>query len=493
MGRIRAIGHRRALIGVIAIAALALAGCMRTNPPRPPVPTAAFSVSTAPLVASFTDQSTGAVDTRSWDFGDGATSTEQNPTHPYATHGDYVVTLTVSGPGGTDTESQTVSIKPPAPVASFTAEPPSGTVPLTVLLTSTSSGLVDSVAWDLDADGAFDDATGPTATQTFTTAGDHTVGLSVTGPGGTSTTSQTIQTTLPPAPLVVFRAQPTSGVAPLVVSLNACASTGEITKFEWDFDSDGIVDQTSPCTTEHTFDAAGSYTVTVLVTGPGGTTTASENIVVNVPRPVAAFTATPSTGTAPLTVQFNDTSSGAITSRAWTIGNETVSGSGVPLSFTWVFQQAGTYTAALTVNGPGGTDTASKQITVTAPNAAPSVMISSPESGASFPALTNVTFTGSAMDAEDGNISQNIAWSSSVNGSIGSGSSFSKSNLSPGQHTITASVTDSGGDTANTSITITINPLPPPTLPDPPGDGPGDCGGRRCVPRDPGDGPPDQL
>jgi PKD repeat protein len=125
MGRIRAIGHRRALIGVIAVAALALAACMRTNPPRPPVPPAAFSVSTAPLVASFTDQSTGVIDTRSWDFGDGESSTDQSPNHTYATHGDYVVTLTVTGPGGTDTETQTVNIKPPAPVASFTAEPPS--------------------------------------------------------------------------------------------------------------------------------------------------------------------------------------------------------------------------------------------------------------------------------------------------------------------------------------------------------------------------------
>jgi PKD repeat protein len=175
MGRIRAIGHRRALIGVIAVAALALAACMPTNPPRPPVPTAAFSVSTAPLVASFTDQSTGLISSRSWDFGDGQTSTEQSPTHPYTTHGVYPVSLTVTGPGGTNTTSQDVTVNPPAPVASFTAEPPSGTVPLTVLLTSTSTGLVDLVAWDLDADGVFDDASGPTATQTFDAAGDHTV------------------------------------------------------------------------------------------------------------------------------------------------------------------------------------------------------------------------------------------------------------------------------------------------------------------------------
>jgi PKD repeat protein len=375
MGRIRAIGRRRALIGVIAVAALALAACMPASPPRPPVPTAAFSVSTAPLVASFTDQSTGVINSRSWDFGDGQTSTEQSPTHTYATHGDYVVTLTVTGPGGTDTETQTVPIKPPAPVASFTAEPPSGTVPLTVLLTSTSTGLVDSVAWDLNADGVFDDASGPTATKAFTTAGDHTVGLSVTGPGGTSTVSKVISATLPP-PLVVLRAQPTSGVTPLLVSLNGCASTGDITKFEWDFDSNGTVDQTGPCTTEHTFSSPGVFTVTLIVTGPGGTATASQAIAANANTP-------------------------------------------------------------------------------------PSLIITAPESGASFPATTTVTFTATANDGEDGSLASDINWSSSADGTIGTGASISLSTLSEGSHTITASVTDSGGAPATSSINVTVTPAPP--------------------------------
>jgi PKD repeat protein len=164
------------------------------------------------------------INTRSWDFGDNQTSTEQNPTHTYAAHGDYVVTLTVTEPGGTDTEIQTLAIKPPAPVASFTAEPPSGTVPLTVFLSNTSTGLVDSIAWDLNGDGLYDDATGPTATQTVTTAGDHTVGLMVTGPGGSSTSSKAISATLPPPPIAVLSAQPTSGVTPLTVSLNGSDS-----------------------------------------------------------------------------------------------------------------------------------------------------------------------------------------------------------------------------------------------------------------------------
>ena len=377
MGRIRAIVIRRsALIGLVGVLALAATACFR--PPRhPPPPQAAFSVSTAPLVASFTDQSTGTINSRSWDFGDGQTSTEQSPTHTYATHGVYVVALTVTGPGGTNTATQNVTVNPPAPVASFTFEPPSGTVPLTVFLSNTSTGLVDTIAWDLNGDGVFDDATGPTATQTFDTPGDHTVGLSVTGPGGTSTTSQTIPATLPPPPLVVFNAQPTSGVTPLIVSLNSCASTGAITTFKWDFDSDGIVDFTGPCATEHTFSSPGVYTVTLLVTGPGGTSTATRTITASVNTP-------------------------------------------------------------------------------------PTIAITSPLDGATFTDGSTVTFSGTANDAEDGSLSSDIHWSSSPGGSLGTGASIQAAGLSIGTHTITASVTDSGGAPATSSINITVTPAQPP-------------------------------
>jgi len=61
----------------------------------------------APLTVHFSDQSTGTVDLWSWDFGDGSSSTEQNPTHIYNDYGTYTVSLTVTGPCGSDTESKT--------------------------------------------------------------------------------------------------------------------------------------------------------------------------------------------------------------------------------------------------------------------------------------------------------------------------------------------------------------------------------------------------
>lgn len=72
--------------------------------------TAAFSADktsgTAPLTVQFTDQSTGSPASWSWDFGDGATSTDQNPAHTYAAAGDYTVALTVSDGTNSNTETK---------------------------------------------------------------------------------------------------------------------------------------------------------------------------------------------------------------------------------------------------------------------------------------------------------------------------------------------------------------------------------------------------
>jgi len=61
---------------------------------------------TAPLTVQFTDQSTGDITSRSWDFGDGEMSTSINPSHTYQNTGTYTVSLTVTGPVGTDTETR---------------------------------------------------------------------------------------------------------------------------------------------------------------------------------------------------------------------------------------------------------------------------------------------------------------------------------------------------------------------------------------------------
>ncbi|GAB4196615.1 MAG: hypothetical protein Tsb002_30080 [Wenzhouxiangellaceae bacterium] len=89
-------------------------------------------------------------------------------------------------------------------------------------------------------------------------------------------------------------------------------------------------------------------------------------------------------------------------------------------------------------------------------NTAPQVSISSPTNGSSFSAGASITFSASASDAEDGDLSTLIDWQSDVDGALGSGASFSLSSLSAGSHQITASVSDSGSLTAQDQISLTI-------------------------------------
>ncbi len=91
-------------------------------------------------------------------------------------------------------------------------------------------------------------------------------------------------------------------------------------------------------------------------------------------------------------------------------------------------------------------------------NTAPTATISSPTNGSSFTQGTAVGFAGTATDTEDGTISGSLSWTSSLDGAIGSGASFSTTSLSVGGHTITASVTDSGGLSDSDAISVTITP-----------------------------------
>jgi PKD repeat protein len=76
------------------------------------------TVGDSPLLVNFTDQSIDSFNSWAWVFGDGGTSTDQDPTYTYNTPGTYSVTLTVTGPNGSDTLTKTDYIvvnQPPAP------------------------------------------------------------------------------------------------------------------------------------------------------------------------------------------------------------------------------------------------------------------------------------------------------------------------------------------------------------------------------------------
>ena len=96
-------------------------------------------------------------------------------------------------------------------------------------------------------------------------------------------------------------------------------------------------------------------------------------------------------------------------------------------------------------------------------NTAPSVSISAPANGSSFPQGTSIGFSGTATDTQDGSLTSALTWTSNLDGAIGTGGSFARV-LSVGTHTVTASVNDSGGLPGSASITVTVQGNAPPTV-----------------------------
>jgi len=178
--------------------------------------TAAASPTTgnAPLSVSFTGSATGGTAPYSynWAFGDGSTSTAQNPSHTYTAAGTYTATLTVTdsaSPAHTATSSVTVTVSAVGNplVATASATPTSGQIPVNVAFTGTATGGTPpySYSWNF-GDGSTSTAQNPS--HSYGTAGTFTATLTVTDsstPAKTASSSVTItaapiQGTVPGAP-----------------------------------------------------------------------------------------------------------------------------------------------------------------------------------------------------------------------------------------------------------------------------------------------------
>ncbi|MGJ0483856.1 MAG: LamG-like jellyroll fold domain-containing protein [Methylomicrobium sp.] len=151
-----------------------------------------------------------------------------------------------------------------------------------------------------------------------------------------------------------FTASKTGGDYPLVVSFNPL-TTGTVTGYNWNFGDPSIPSSSSQYPTV-TYANPGTYTVSLTVTGSSGsvTQTKSNFITVTVPPPGANFSATPTSGVAPVTVNFTDASTGSITGRSWNFGDGSTS---TEVNPSHTYSAAGSYTVSLTVTGPGGSDT----------------------------------------------------------------------------------------------------------------------------------------
>lgn len=161
----------------------------------PVAPVAAFTGTpvsgTAPLTVVFTDASTGSPTSWNWTFGDGGTSTAQNPSHVYAAGGTYTVALTATNATGSNTLTRTGYITVgtvTVPVANFTGTPTTGTAPLTVVFTNTSTGSPTSWSWTFGDGGT---STLQSPSHVYAASGTYTVSMTATNTAGSNTLTRT--------------------------------------------------------------------------------------------------------------------------------------------------------------------------------------------------------------------------------------------------------------------------------------------------------------
>ena len=147
---------------------------------------------------------------------------------------------------------------------------------------------------------------------------------------------------------------PRSGIAPQVVAF-ANISTGDYSESWWDLGDGWVSAMQHP---SHQYTVGGEYTVTLKVSGPGGTDTIAKTRYITIYTPVdAGFTAVPTTGVAPLMVDFDNTSSGDYSESLWSFGNGESSTEESPAQ---LYTDPGVYTVTLTVSGSGGSDSETK-------------------------------------------------------------------------------------------------------------------------------------
>ncbi|WP_256793606.1 PKD domain-containing protein [Terrabacter sp. Ter38] len=329
------------------------------------------------------------------------------------------------------------------PVASFTATLTGRTVAVDASASTDPDGNIATYEWDF-GDGATD--TGVTAAHPYTAAGPHTVTLKVTDDkGGSNTTTRAVN---------IANQDPTASFTStsnrFTATVNGSASTdpdGNIASYAWTFGDGGTA---STATANHTYAAAGAFSVKLVVTdNDGATAEVTHTVTVSGnAAPVASFT----TGTNGLVVTVNGSAStdpdGTIATYAWIFGDGGTATTPTPTA-NHTYAAGGTYTITLTVTDNDGTSTSTTRSVAVVANQSPT---------AAFTQTANdlvLALDGSGSSDPDGTIAA-YAWTFG-DGDTASVVKPSHTYAAPGTYTVALKVTDNVGavDTVTKSVVVT--------------------------------------
>lgn len=404
------------------------------------------SPSTANTI-TFTDNSTDPnYDDKShlnftWNFDDGNSSYEINPTHCYSDNGTYNVSVTVTNNyGQSNITNQTITVTNLGATASFSYTPSVGIVNESVMFTSIcsdSDGAISTYNWSF-GDETYSEGQNPS--HIFNQTGDYIVLLNVTD-DDSNTTSCNRTITITFRPTANFTADASNPTTSDIISFTDTSTDtdGSISTYNWSFGDGSYSESQNPT---HSYDDDGPYTVTLNVTDDDGATdqTSQTLTILNTP-PTANFSYSPQNATDLESITFTNCSSdsdGYIANCTWTFGDGTTNYSMNATSHQ--YSNNGTYTVTLNVTDDDG-DTDEYSVNITILNVGPTADFtfepSCPEVGGT------IWFNDTSSD-QDGLIA-NWSWDfddNSVNYSQNTSNSYS----SLTSHDVSLTVIDNDGN-----------------------------------------------
>lgn len=316
--------------------------------------TASFNSTTvsgcAPLVVDFTDASTGGPTSWSYDFGDGGSSSAQNPRYTFTKPGKYTVRLTVSDGSSTSSATMVIHVRK-LPVADFKVtkfEYCPGDVVSFLNATVAGDTTIKSTSWDF-GDGNVASSNG-NVTKTYNNAGNYTVKMTVRDNHNCVSTvskSNFITVNTKPNPVFAFNAK-YSCQAPQRVNLINNSSNS--VSFLWDLGDGTTSTQATPIVF---YNDAKTYTIKLTATSDKGcVASTTQNLVVQFGKVKADFSADAFTGCIPYNPKFKNNTQpvGAKLDYTWDFGDGTKSTLETPNK---TYMKTGSFTVKLKAVGSG--------------------------------------------------------------------------------------------------------------------------------------------
>ncbi len=435
-----------------------------------------FDASSLPI-----DAKTYEIISYAWNFGDGGAATGPLVAHRYTQKGTadgrYTVVLSVtyrdlkSGEEFGQEFTKEISIQNEKTAAAFVASPEGGEIPLKVRFDASNSvdpdGQIVAYEWDLDGDGRFDDGEGAQVEFEYTQEGEYEVSLRVTDNNGDyDVTTKTIEAGSVGGLRATITEENHIALDPYYVGQDyefsgAMSSTkeGSITKYTWDF-GDGESTQSRSVT--HSYKKTGNYDLSLTVQDSKGnkdTVIQSIKVIEEGRIPVPDFQMNPASGSVPLTVEFDASTSqdpdDDIVEYQWDFTNDgKIDRTGSLVQYT--YEKTGSYTVRLVVVDSKGNEAETSQV-VNASAQGIQAKLEIDASNGEIP-LT-IHFDASSSTYKEGSIvSYEYDFGDGSKLYVG-GSTVTYKYTTVGNYTATVTVVGDDGKKASSSVQIVVRPV----------------------------------